>query len=879
MIKKILFILIQIALCISAFASVVDSLNTALNEPNANKGAIYIQLSSEYLNISPEKSIKYAKSALEHNKSDIKQVDYTNQLGIAYEYSGKYQEALLEYNKALKLAESSSYTKGRGVSLLNIAIAKTQLADYDSALDFALKAIKIFEIKNDIEHFTSVLNNIGNIYLLMKDPDNALYYYNIVLTNRLEMGNESGIAKILHNIALVHIELEEWDKALDNLDRSLQSMQKTNDKYGIAFCYNNLSNIYSSIEDYQKANEYNFMALELFEDIENPEGIAHTCNLLGSSFLLMGRYDQAYDLLMRSLKLSEEITLTDLISDNYEALSKYYAALGEYRQAFTFLELHKAKHDSIYSEKKRKKITNLQNKFEIENREERINRLQETRVYQKKITTILIIGLIFGSIVLAFLFFLYREKIAEISIRKETEEKLLDSEHKFQQLTENISISVFTFNMEGRFTYVNPSTTKITGYSEEELLSLKFFDIVHPEYRETVMSRGFNRIKGEDVMQRYDFPIITKRGEVRWIEIYNSRTTINGLVVVLGTATDITDRRNTEQRIRESEENYKHLVESIEEGLVIADEFENITFTNKAARKIFGYPDKEIENMNFKKLVSPDDYKRLQMETDNRIKNLISKYELDIIRKDGEKRLISVTASPLFKNEDFISSIGIFVDITEIRKAEEKIKSQLHEKEVMLQEIYHRVKNNLQIISSMLKLQASYIDNEYATQLFRNCQHRVKAMSLVHEKLYRSKDLSNISFKDYTKSLIRNLFISLNINGNRIKYELDINDVNLNISAAIPCGLIINELITNALKYGFPDNREGVIKISMNELDNGKLNLTVWNNGVDLPKDFDMNNLSSFGMRLVEILKFQLEAELTIERKDGVAFSLTFAKI
>ena len=874
--KKLIFLLILLIMHISAFASVIDSLNTELNNPNADKGDIYNQLSKEYLNISPDKSIKYAKSALDHAESYIEHVDYLNQLGIAYEYSGRYAEALLEYNKALQISESNHYSEGIGLSLLNIAIAKTQLADYDDALDFALRAIKIFEVEDDNEHLITVLNNLGNIYLQLKDTTQALKYYNIVLKKEQEKGNESVIASILHNIALVHIELEEWDKASDFLERSLEIMQKINDKFGMAFCYNNLSNIHNFREDYQKAVDYNFLALTIFEEIENPEGIAYTCNYLGLTFLLMERYKQAFDQLNRSIKLAKEMALIDLISENYKELSNYYAAIGDYKQAFKFIELHYAINDSIYSEEKSQKIAKLQNKYEIESREEKINRLQESKIYQKKITTILVIGLIFGSIVLAFLYFLYREKISEIGVRKEAEEKLHDSEHKFRQLTENISIAVFTFNMEGRFTYVNPSTANITGFSEKELLSMKFFDIVHPEYRELVMTRGFNRIKGEDVVQKYDFKIITKQGEIRWVEIFNSRTTINGLVVVLGTATDITDRKSADQRIRESEGEYKHLVESIEEGLVIADELENFTFYNEAARKIFGYDNKEMNTMNFKRLVSFDDFNRLKMGTDKRLKGQSSKYEIEIICKDGEKRLISVTASQLFDNDDYTGSIGIFVDITEIRKAEEKIKSQLREKEVMLQEIYHRVKNNLQIISSMLKLQASYIDDEYTIQLFRNCQHRVKSMSLVHEKLYKSSDLTNISFKDYTNSLIKNLFNSLNINSNRIGYELDINDVNLDITVAIPCGLIINELITNALKYGFPDDKQGVIKVSMIKLDNGKMNLTVFNNGVDLPEDFDMTNLSSFGMRLVDILKDQLGAELSIERKDGVAFSLTF---
>ncbi len=876
--KKIFVVVILVTIYTLTFASVIDSLNSILIKPDADEGAIYIRLSLEYLNISPDKSIEYAILALEYVKTNKEQVDYLNQLGIAYEYSGQYHEAIHEYNRALKIAETIHYTIGKGISLLNTAIAKVQLADYDNALDLALKAIKIFDFEDDIKHLTSTINTIGNIYLQIGDHEQALAYYEVALNKKQEMEDEPGIALILHNIALVYMGQENWVQGQDYLERSLESMQKVDNKYGMAFCYNNLSSIYSSKEkeDYQQAIEYNFKALSYFEEIENPEGIAYTCNLLGSHFLSLKSYVQAFDQFRRSLNLSKEMGLSELISENYNSFSDYYEALGDYKQAYEYLVLHKAKNDSIFSQKKSEKISKLQSKYEIESEEEKITKLQERKRYQRKIYIILLIVFIFGSMIVAFLYIIYREKLAENSIRKDTENKLIESQNKFQKLTENIALAVFTFSIEGIFTYVNPSTANITGFSEEELLAKKFFDIIHPDYKERVMAGGFNRIKGENDVQKFECKIITKQHDIRWVEIFNSRTTIGGLVVVLGTATDITDRKEADQRIRESEGRYKHLVESIEEGMIIADELESITFANKAARTIFGYSAKELENMNLRKLVSSADFKRLQLETDKRIKGHSSKYEMEIIRKDGERRLILITASPLVHNEDYSGAIGIFVDITEIRKAEDKIKSQLHEKEVMLQEIYHRVKNNLQIISSMLKLQAFYVDDEYASHLFSNCQHRVKSMSLVHEKLYRSDNLSKISFKDYAESLIKNLFSSLNISDNRIKYELDINDVNLNISTAIPCGLIINELITNALKYGFPGKKEGIIKISMVKLENDKLKLTVWNNGVDLPEDFDMENLSTFGMRLVDILAHQIEAQLTINRTKRVAFSLIF---
>jgi len=702
--KKIFFIVILVTIYTIAIASVIDSLNSALIKPNADEGAIYIRLSSEYLNISPGKSIEYAILALEYVKTNKEEVDYLNQLGVAYEYSGQYNDAIQEYNQALKIAESIEYTTGKGVSLLNTAIAKVQLADYDNALDLALKAIKIFDLENDIINLSSAINTIGNIYLQLGDYEQALAYYEIALNKNKVMEDEPGIASILHNIALVYMEQENWVQSQDYLERSLESMRKIDNKFGMAFCYNNLSSIYSSKKDYQQAIEYNLKALSYFEEIENPEGVAYTSNLLGSHFLSVKSYVQAFDQFRRSLSLSKEMGLTELISDNYNAFSDYYVALGDYKQAYEFLVLHKAKHDSIFSQEKSENILKLQSKHKIENEEEKIIRLHERARYEKKIYIILLIVFIFGSMILAFMYIIYREKLTENSIRKDTEIKLLESQDKFQKLTENIALAVFTFSIEGTFTYVNPSTANITGYSEEELLSKKFFDIIHPDDKERVMTGGFNRIKGENDTQKFECKIITKQHKIRWVEIFNGRTTIGGLVVVLGTATDITERKEADQRIRESEGRYKHLVESIEEGMIIADELENISFANKAARTIFGYSKLEMAKLNLRKLVSSADFKRLQLKTDKRIKGHSSKYEMEIIRKDGERRLISITASPLVNHEDYNGSIGIFVDITEIRKAEDKIKSQLHEKEVMLQEIYHRVKNNLQIISSMLRI-------------------------------------------------------------------------------------------------------------------------------------------------------------------------------
>ncbi|OPX29367.1 MAG: hypothetical protein B1H06_01595 [Candidatus Cloacimonas sp. 4484_143] len=997
--KKIILLILLIAIHSFITATIIDSLNAALEEPDVNKGEIYIQLAEEYWNVNPDKSIEYATRALKYTETFEDEVKYINQLGIAYEYSGKYQKALNEYEKALKIAESNSYRNGIGLTLHNMAIAKLQLADYENALDFALRALNIFEEEDEDDYLTSTLNSLGNIYLQMDDTDQALHYYEMVYTIELEKGNEPEIAIILHNIALVHLERGEFDKALDNLECSLKSMEKSNDKFGMAFCYNNLSNIYISQDDFEKANEYNFKALEIFEEIDNLEGIANTCNLIGSIFLLMDQYKQAFDQFDRSLKLSKEMSLNDLISDNYQSLSNYYAAIGDYKQAFNYLELYTAKHDSIYSETTRKTIAELQTKYEIEKRNKEIELLKKDAENKDKIRNYLIYVVVLGVMVTMFLLNLYFEKLKDAKARQEISEKLQESEIRFRNLTENLKSAVFTFDVSGLFTYVNPATSKISGYTESELLKMKFYDIIHPVYKDMVSQRGFSRLQGEDIESTYELKIITKQGDIRWIQISSDRIVINNQILVLGSAIDITeskitsekkeeseaklralfaaikdvilvldrtgkyldiaptndellykpaqvllgnyisnifdkdmteyflekideclqsnetisveyslnikdhlywfdgrispmtentvvmvvrditDRTNATKKLIESENKYRNLVESIEEGMIITDKEMNFVFANKAAARLYGYSIEELMNMNVMDVILPEESDVIIEQNKIRSEGKSSHYENWNIRKDGTKILLKVSASPMLKEGEFAGTISLFSDITEIKAAEEKIKASLKEKDVMLQEIYHRVKNNMQVISSMLKLQSSHINKDNALEIFVNTQNRVKSMSLIHEKLYRSENLSHVDFNGYLKSLMKQLFISYTPLARNLAYHIDCSNVFLNIGTAIPCGLIVNEIVTNSIKHAFPDAKEGNIFISMHKNEAGTYSLVLSNDGINLPADYDLENSTSFGLQLVEILRHQLKADFNMNGDNGAKFTFTFKEL
>ncbi len=209
-----------------------------------------------------------------------------------------------------------------------------------------------------------------------------------------------------------------------------------------------------------------------------------------------------------------------------------------------------------------------------------------------------------------------------------------------------------------------------------------------------------------------------------------------------------------------------------------------------------------------------------------------------------------------------------------------KLKELLNEKELLMREIFHRVKNNMQVISSLLTLQCKYIKDEKYIEMVKESQDRIKVMALIHENLYRSKDLSNIDFNDYIKSLAKGLLLSYKMDTDKIALKINIETVFFAIETAIPCGLIINELISNSLKYAFPDGRVGEINISLRSLDKGERELIVSNDGVSFPKDLDFRNTESLGLQLVtNLVENQLHGKIELDNSKGTEFQIRFKEI
>jgi two-component sensor histidine kinase len=254
----------------------------------------------------------------------------------------------------------------------------------------------------------------------------------------------------------------------------------------------------------------------------------------------------------------------------------------------------------------------------------------------------------------------------------------------------------------------------------------------------------------------------------------------------------------------------------------------------------------------------------------------------------GNNRLIEITVGFIIflviirqiitLNENRNLLIVAEKEIESRKNAENKIKASLNEKNILLQEIHHRVKNNMQIISSLLNLQTRYVDDEEAVNVLKESQNRVRSMAMIHEKLYKSDDLSNINFVDYIQSLVSNLFFSYNINNPQIKSKLLIDNVQLNMETAVPCGLIISEIVSNSLKYAFPNDMHGEILVSLKSQEDG-YELIISDNGIGLPEELDIDNNKSLGLILVKSLTAQIDGDITIHRNLGTEFRINFKEL
>jgi PAS domain S-box-containing protein len=309
-------------------------------------------------------------------------------------------------------------------------------------------------------------------------------------------------------------------------------------------------------------------------------------------------------------------------------------------------------------------------------------------------------------------------------------------------------------------------------------------------------------------------------------------------------------------------------------SVIIADASGRIEWVNDGFTRMVGLS-KEVLG---KKIEDIHVYENVEKAISEAIQEKHSKiFESQIKRTDGEEMWISSTLTPIFEKGDILKKL-VFVDtdITESKKMEQQIIASLKEKDVLLKEIHHRVKNNLQIIISLLNLQSGYIKDEETLKAVREGQNRVRSMALIHEKFYQADELSEIDFGDYTDKLCHFLRQSYGDEDNPIEFNIQAGGVTLDMDHAMPCGMLVTEIVSNSLKYAFPNQRKGRITIEMKKFPQRKILFSVSDDGIGLPDDFNIESSDSLGMQLIGALTKQLDGELVIGTKNGAKFSFTF---
>jgi len=447
----------------------------------------------------------------------------------------------------------------------------------------------------------------------------------------------------------------------------------------------------------------------------------------------------------------------------------------------------------------------------------------------------------------------------------------------FQTMLESPAAAHFITD-GNRFLYANPGFESLTGYGSQELRSLELRSLFPPKALQ-ILTTSITTQPKDGPAGQFETEIITKQKARRWVAVTLAPVMFDQERVLHGTAVDISDLKQREEALRRSEMKYRTVFELAPDTILIYRSDGTVMDINPKGLEThydLGLTRNEVFSDAPEDIWSAEDKAKFEEIQEQTFKNGQWFGEVTGVARDG--RLVNWESRvKVAEIEGETSVICISRDITERKTLEEQIRQSLKEKEMLLREIHHRVKNNMQIISSLLKLQLKNSEDKTTRALFRESQNRILSMAMIHEKLYQSEGFHKIHLNDYINDLAYEVRASFGDVSGRVTLKLEVEETSLGVDTAIPCGLIIIELLSNALKYAFPQERSGEIFIGFRTTDEGSFGLTVSDNGVGLPPDLQIERLKSLGLRLVsDLAKFQLQGEMDLGTGPGTAITVRF---
>lgn len=468
--------------------------------------------------------------------------------------------------------------------------------------------------------------------------------------------------------------------------------------------------------------------------------------------------------------------------------------------------------------------------------------------------------------------------IRDITKRKQVEETLREREERFRTLFEEALTPILLVNEEGWYIDANQSALEFLECSREELLGKQVWDFSPPDFLERQKQEHAPFVNRRTLETDY-----WVHGRIKTLLLNVVPLEIQGQPILYGIGQDITERKRAIQALKENEKLLRRVIDTDPNCIFLKDKSSRFLLVNEAMAGLHGTTPQEMlgkTDIDYLdgSMTTVQEVERFHHNDREVIDHKIPKFipEESFTLPDGTIRWFQTNKVPIFIRDSGDCLLGVAVDITERKQAEEKIKAALQEKEVLLRELYHRTKNNMQVISAMLALKSYTVDHKDVQLIFKEIEHRIQAMALVHHKLYQSQNLSSINLREYIHDLASFLFNSY-ISSQRITLDIDAEDVFVLIDTAIPCGLLLNELISNALKHAFPGERAGEIGIVLRRIDYNHLELLVADNGVGVPEDFDFRRTNTLGLQNVFALaERQLDGEIQFNADHGLTCHITF---
>jgi len=483
--------------------------------------------------------------------------------------------------------------------------------------------------------------------------------------------------------------------------------------------------------------------------------------------------------------------------------------------------------------------------------------------------------------------------IKDIDKQKRAEEALKKSEKSLAEAQRIAHLGNWEWDIATDKIYWSDEVYRIFGRSPQEFDAtyMAFLSYIHPDDRIYVNKAVTGTLSGKPYS--VDYRVIRASGEERVVHAQGEAIfgKENTPVRMLGTVQDITERKKAEEKIQRLAD----VVESSDDSILTLSLEGIITSWNKGSEQVYDYSAEEVLGKNFS-MLEPANLKGEMKKLIERVKNneKVRNYETLRLKKDGTLINVSVTLSPVFSLSGKLVAVSTIArDITERKRAEEA----LAKIDIARQkEIHHRIKNNLQVISSLLDLTAERFNNRECIQdsevlkAFRESQDRVISMALIHEELYKGEGFETLNFSQYIKELAENLLRTYSVGDKDIILNMYLEENALfDMDTAVPLGIIVNELLSNSLKHAFPDIKEGEIRIELHKEENVEcikstnedckstnFVLTISDNGVGIPENFDMENLDTLGTQLVTSLVDQLDGELELKRENGTEFTVRF---